>query len=68
MWTHKGKYQIVPKDEGYGIMISAFQSREFGFGYPITVPDLQTINECHSILPKYFDTDAATNILGHTQK
>ena len=23
VWTHKGKFRIVPKDEGYGIMISA---------------------------------------------
>ena len=25
----KGEQAIVPKDEGYGIMMSAFQSREF---------------------------------------
>ncbi len=28
----KGELAIIPKDEGNGIMISAFQSREFGLG------------------------------------
>ena len=28
----RGEQAIIPKDEGNGIMISAFQSREFGFG------------------------------------
>ena len=68
MWTNKGKCRLVPKDEGYGIMISAFQSQEFVFGYPLTVPDLQTINEYHNIHPKYVDTDAENTILVHTQK
>ena len=26
---------LVPKDDGQGVMISAFQSREFGFGLEI---------------------------------
>ena len=68
MWTHKVKFQIVPKDGGYGIMILAFQSRYFVFGYPLTVPDLQNINKYHALHPKYVDTDVATNILGHTNK
>ena len=49
-------------------MISAFQSQEFGFGYPLTVTYLQTINEYHDLQPKYLDTDAETTILGHTHK
>ena len=44
MWNHKGIFWIVPKDQGYGIMVSAFQYQYFGFVYPLTVPDLQTIN------------------------
>ena len=68
IWTQKGKCWIVPKDEGYGIMISTFQSQYFGFRYPLIVPDIQTINEHCAIRPKYVDTDAATTILGHTHK
>ena len=33
MWNHKGKFRLVPKDEGYGIMISSFQSQSSVFGY-----------------------------------
>ena len=49
-------------------MISALQSQEFGFGYTLTVPYLQTVNAYRAIRPKYVDTDAATTILGHTHK
>ena len=49
-------------------MILAFQSQEFGFGYSLTVPDLQNINEYHALHPQYVDTDAATTILSHTHK
>ena len=68
MWTHKGKCQIVPKEEGYGIMILAFQPRQFGFGYPLTAPDIQNITEYHAFHPKYVDTYTETIILGHTHK
>ena len=63
--TYKGKCRPVTKYKGYGIIISAFQSREFRFGYPLIVPCLQTINEYHNLHPKYVDTNAATNILRH---
>ena len=68
MCTHKGKCPFVPKEEGCGIMISSFQSREFGFGYPLTVPYIQTVNEYCTLPPKFVDTDAETTILGHTYK
>ena len=33
-WTGpKGEQGIIPKDEGNGLMILAFQNREFGFGF-----------------------------------
>ncbi len=34
----------VPKDDGQGIMINAFQSREFGFGFDLTPDLLQEVN------------------------
>ena len=68
MWTHKGKCRLLTKDNGCGIMILAFQSQYFGFGYPLTVPDLQTFNEYCVLHPKYVDTDSGTTIMGHTHK
>ena len=49
-------------------MILALQSQEFVFGYPLTFPNLQTINEYCALHPKYVDTDAATAILVHNHK
>jgi len=40
-----GLQPIVPKDYGQGLMISAFQSREFGFGLEMSVEDQKRINE-----------------------
>ena len=68
MRTHKVKCWIVPKYEGYSIIISALQSQYFGFGYPLTVPYLQTMNEYHALHPKYVDTYSGTTILGYTNK
>jgi len=31
--TPEGIRPLMPKDEGMGVMVSAFISREFGFGY-----------------------------------
>ncbi len=35
---------LVPKYEGQGLMISAFQSREFGFGYWLNEEQLADVN------------------------
>jgi len=32
-----------------GIMVSAFQSREFGFGFKLTSDDQKVVNEYHSL-------------------
>ena len=68
MWTQKFKFWIVPKYKGYCIMILAVHSREFGFGYPLKVPDLQTINEYFPLHPKYVDTESKITILGKNHK
>ena len=44
-WVGKdGKRPILPKTNGQSIMISAFQSREFGFGLNVTDEDITKIN------------------------
>ncbi len=40
-----GQRVLVPKDDGQGLMISAFQSREFGFCLEISEEDLKKVNK-----------------------
>ena len=39
-----GERPMVPKDDGQGLMVSAFCSREFGFGMPVTQSQLDEFN------------------------
>jgi hypothetical protein len=67
-WTGpNGEKAISPKDEGLGIMISAFQSREFGFGMKITEEDLARINRYREG-KEYIDVDSAKTKCGTTTK
>ena len=67
-WTlPDGSKPLIPKDEGYGVMISAFTSREFGFGLPLTQETLQKVNEIRR-KQKYSDESAAKIIYGKTEK
>jgi hypothetical protein len=40
-----GQKPVIPKDEGLGVMISAFVLREFRFGMKLADADLQKVNE-----------------------
>jgi hypothetical protein len=40
-----GERNIVPKDTGLGVMVSTFQSREFGFGVVVSEEQLKEVNE-----------------------
>ena len=53
-----GETAPVPKDDGAGLMISAFQSREFGFGLPLTEQQLIDVNK-HREGKMYIDEEAA---------
>jgi len=67
-WTlPTGQSQLVPKDEGSGVMISAFQSREFGFGHPLNQQQLQAINELRRG-KTYVDKEAAERLKGNIRK
>jgi hypothetical protein len=45
-WTAPdGTRGLIPKDEGAGVMISAFVSREFGFGIDLSNEDLTRVNQ-----------------------
>ena len=66
-WTHEGKRVLVPKDEGYGVMISAFMSRELGFGVVISQEQLDEINQTRRG-KEYTDKDAAKFVHNDTAK
>jgi hypothetical protein len=67
-WTGpNGETAIVPKDEGAGIMISAFQSREFGFGLHMSEQELALVNEYRRD-KKYQDEEAAKAKRGDAKK
>ena len=61
-----GETNIVPKDDGLGIVISAFQSREFGFGQEVTDEQLKKVNEKREG-QKYKDITAAIEVGAHKQ-
>ena len=45
-WTWpSAEKALVPKDDGKGVMISAFLSRELGFGATLAGEDLEIVNE-----------------------
>ena len=54
-----GETAVVLKDEGMGVMISAFQSREFGFGLQLNNEQLERVNAFHEG-KNYMDKDTAT--------
>jgi hypothetical protein len=59
VWQYQGQKRLLPKDEGMGVMVSAFQSREFGFGYELREEDLEIVNAYRQTHNTYTDTAAA---------
>jgi hypothetical protein len=67
-WTAPdGTKPMIPKDDGLGVMISAFVSREFGFGFFISVEDLAKVNKAREN-KQYSDGEAARKVRGNTRK
>jgi hypothetical protein len=63
-WTGPGgQKNIAPKDNGLGMMISAFQSREFGLGVVVSKDQLKEVNEKRRNT-KYKDLKAAVESRG----
>jgi hypothetical protein len=62
-----GDTVAVPKDEGQGLMISAFQSHEFGSGMALDNEQLKEVNRyCEGKF--YVDADAALVTRQHKEK
>jgi hypothetical protein len=65
----KGQRPLLPKTEGDGYMLSAFVSREFGFGRELSEDELARINAARRGRERtYIDSQAALEILKSTQK
>lgn len=62
-----GQRALLPKTEGLSLMISAFQSRETGFGVQISRIQMEEINETRRG-KTYVDLDAALAIHGQVAK
>jgi hypothetical protein len=62
-----GAVVLIPKDDGQGVMISAFQSREFGFGVQISDQELNSINNYRNG-KDYCDQKAAIKLRGTSKK
>jgi hypothetical protein len=62
-----GQRALLPKTDGMSLMISAFQSRETGFGLTINPMQMEEINETRRG-KNYVDLDAALAVNGQVQK
>lgn len=62
-----GQRALLPKTDGLSLMISAFQSRETGFGVEISRIQMEEINESRRG-KNYVDLDAALAIHGQVAK
>jgi len=67
-WTAPdGTRGLIPKDEGTSVMISAFVSREYGFGIDLSPDNLARVNQKRNGT-KYSDEVAAKAVYGNTNK
>ena len=67
-WTGpSGKTSLMPKTDGQGLMVSAFTSREFGFGYDLSPKQLKIVNE-YRRNKSYCNEKAATEKHGKIEK
>mmetsp|Transcript_18080 Transcript_18080/g.31860 ORF Transcript_18080/g.31860 Transcript_18080/m.31860 type:complete len:154 (+) Transcript_18080:288-749(+) len=58
----------MPKSDGIGVMISAMQSREFGWGMTLSEDQLKQINVKRARDVGYCDEVASKDVLGTTKK
>jgi hypothetical protein len=72
-FTHKSwngpnhEQALIPKDDGLGVMISPFDSREFGYGMALTSNKLQRVN-AERLGKKHKDETAARGEQGNELK
>ena len=62
-----GTTAVNPKEEGMGIMLSSFCSRDFGYGFKLSAEQLAIVNRFREG-KDYIDEEAALEILKNKQK
>ena len=69
-FSPNGETKLLPKNEGYSQMISAFVSRSFGIGLKLTEEELLKVNERRRSEKwvHYMEKSAAMEIYGSTKK
>ena len=68
MWTTPdGQKQLLPKDQGQGIMLSSFCCRELGYGFTPTSECFAAVNSIRAG-KEYSDAEAAEKINGTRKK
>ena len=66
-WSCEGQMPERPKNLGKGMMVSAFQSRPFGFSFNIDAQELSLVND-YRLGKSYADEGAATEYYGSSSK
>lgn len=62
-----GTRSILPKSDGYLMMVSAFQSRELGFAWKLSAQELELVNRQREN-EQYVDKEAALEVTGKSTK
>ena len=62
-----GTRTILPKSDGYLMMVSAFQSRDMGFAWKLSAEELELVNNKRTN-EQYVDTEAAIEVTGKSTK
>ena len=64
-----GEAPMKPKDDGMGLMGSGINMRELGYGYALSVSDVEKVDQFRRMhRPNYSDADAAKKIRGGAAK
>jgi hypothetical protein len=66
-WTIDGQSPLRTKGSGRAVMVSAIMSREFGFGFKLTLQELAAINLLRTE-KQYADEESATALFGNAKK
>ena len=66
-WTIDGHSPLRTKGSGRAVMVSAIMSREFGFGFKLTLQELAAINLCRAG-KQYADEESATTLFGNANR
>ena len=62
-----GSTSVNPKEDGQGVMLFSFVSRDFGYSHDLTAYQVARVNKFRKN-KKYIDEDAAVHVHGKNEK